>query len=230
MQSVMSTGRTRSFIIRMPSSGYDGKRPFPIMFAFHGAGGGASSFESGAFGALSRMAAEKAIRIFPQALGNTWSRDEPDDVMFMDALIQWLGTRVCYDTSRVFATGQSSGAYFSHRFACDRGNVVRAVGTNSGGQRRERALDCKIPVSAWVSNGAGDNPGHVMGTQQARDVWLKLAGCQTSGAMPTSPSPCVSYPGCRPGFHVHYCQHGGGHAFPGYGTGGIYNFLFGGKF
>jgi polyhydroxybutyrate depolymerase len=48
-------------------------------------------------------------------------------------------------------------------------------------------------------------------------------------SMPTTPSPCVTYTGCKPGYYVHYCQHGGGHAFPGYGTTGIYNFLFGGK-
>jgi len=225
-QTIQSTGKSRSFIIRMPT-GYDGKRPLPIMFAFHGAGGGASSFEGGAFGTISRMAADKAVRIFPQALGNTWSRDEPDDILFMDALMQWLGTKVCYDTSRVFATGHSSGAYFSHRFACDRGNVIRAVATSSGGQRRERKLECKTPVSAWLSTGRGDNPGHVMGTQQARDVWIKLAGCSLTGATATAPAPCVAYPGCGPGFAVHYCEHGGGHGMPAYGVGGIYNFLFG---
>jgi poly(3-hydroxybutyrate) depolymerase len=228
-QSIQATGKNRTFIIRMPT-GYDGKRPFPVMFAFHGAGGGAEAFESGSFGAISRMAADKAIRIFPQAYGgNTWSRDEADDVLFMDALMQWLNGKVCYDTGSVYATGQSSGAYFSHRFACDRGNVVRAVGTNSGGERRERALECKTPVSAWLSTGRADNPGHVMGTRQARDVWLKLAGCSLTGATPTTPSPCVSYPGCRPGYAVHYCEHGGGHAFPAYGASGIYNFLFGAK-
>jgi len=226
-QSLMDRGKNRTFIVRMPT-GYDGKKPFPILLAFHGAGGGAAAFERGAFGGLSRMAAGDAIRIFPQAFGgNTWSRDEDDDVLFMDALIEWLKTRVCYDTARVFASGQSSGAYFSHRFACDRGQIVRAVATNSGGQRRERALDCKSPVSAWTSTGAMDNPGHVMGTRQARDVWAKLAGCSLEGARPTNPAPCVSYPNCRPGYAVHFCQHNGGHALPGYATNAIYTFLFG---
>jgi polyhydroxybutyrate depolymerase len=226
VQTIMSNGNKRTFIIRMVN-GYDGKRPFPVMFAFHGAGGGAAGFESGTFSGVSKMAADKAIRIFPQALdGNTWSRDENDDVQFMDGIIQWLGTMVCYDKARVFATGQSSGSYFSHRFACDRGNIIRAVATSSGGQRKERTLDCKIPVSAWLSNGASDNPGHVMGTQQARDVWLKLAGCSLTGATPTPPSPCVAYPGCREGYQVTYCQHPGGHPFPPYGAAGIVNFLF----
>jgi poly(3-hydroxybutyrate) depolymerase len=224
-QTIQSAGKSRTFIIRMPT-GYDGKRPLPLMFAFHGAGAGAAAFEGGAFGAIGKMAADKAVRLFPQAFGNTWSRDEPDDVMFMDAILAWLGPKVCYDTARVYATGHSSGAYFSHRFACDRGNLIRAVATNSGGQRKERILDCKIPVSAWMSTGSGDNPGHVLGTQQARDVWIKLAGCSTKG-VPTTPSPCLDYPGCRPGFKVNFCQHGGGHALPGFAAGAIYNFLFG---
>jgi poly(3-hydroxybutyrate) depolymerase len=228
-QTIQANGKSRTFIIRMPT-GYDGKTPLPVMFAFHGAGAGASSFEGGSFGAIGRMAAAKATRIFPQALGGTWSRDEPDDVIFMDAIMAWLGGHdgVCFDSARVYATGHSSGAYFSHRFACDRGNVVRAVGTNSGGQRQERTLDCKVPVSAWLSTGRSDKPGHVMGTRQARDVWIKLAGCSTTG-VPTTPSPCLDYPGCRPGYAVHYCEHGGGHALPGFAPGGIYDFLFGSK-
>ena len=228
-QTFMANGKNRSFIVRMPN-GYDGKKPTPMLFMFHGAGGGASGFEGGVFGGLSRMAADRAIRVFPQAFGgNTWARDENDDVLYMDALMEWMKTRVCYDTARIFATGQSSGAYFSHRWACDRGDVVRAVGTNSGGQRRERALDCKSPVSAWVSTGAADDPGHVMGTRQARDAWAKLAGCSLTGATPTPPAPCVAQPGCREGYAVHYCQHGGGHAVPGYAIMGIFNFLFNSK-
>jgi polyhydroxybutyrate depolymerase len=229
MQTIMANGKKRTFLFHMVN-GYDGKKAVPVLFAFHGAGGGAASFASGTYGGVDKMSADKAIRIFPQAFGgNTWSRDEPDDVMFMDAIVAWLGENVCYDTARVFASGQSSGSYFSHRFACDRGNIVRAVATSSGGQRKERTLDCKVAVSAWLSNGASDDPGHVMGTQQARDVWLKLAGCSLTGATPTTPSPCVAYPGCREGYAVHYCQHPGGHPFPSYGTAGVIDFLFNSK-
>jgi polyhydroxybutyrate depolymerase len=229
-QTIMANGKNRTFIIRMPTAGYDGKKPFPILFAFHGAGGGAASFESGAFSGVSKMAADRAIRIFPQAYGgNTWSRDENDDVKFMDSLIDWLKTRVCYDTARVFASGHSSGAYFSHRFACDRGTVIRAVATNSGGQRMERALECENPISAWMSTGRADNPGHVMGTRQARDVWGKLAGCAMTSA-PTPPSPCVALTGCRAGFAVNYCEHPGGHPMPSFAAGGMVNFLLGGGY
>jgi poly(3-hydroxybutyrate) depolymerase len=225
----MATGKNRSFIIRMPP-GYDGKKPFPILMSFHGAGGNGASFETGAFAAVSRMATDRAIRIYPNGLDNGWSRDEPDDVLFIDALVEWLKTRVCYDTARVYAAGQSSGAYFSHRLACDRGSLIRAIATNSGGQRRERALaDCKSPVAAWISAGAADNPGHVMGAVQARDMWATRNGCGMS-AMAVPPSPCMARAGCMPGYPVVHCQHGGGHPIPGYGAAGIVGFLFDSKF
>lgn len=225
-QTIKQGERNRTFIIRLPS-GYDGKRPFPILLAFHGAGGGAPSFESGAFAAISRMVAPKAIRIFPQAFaGNTWARDEPDDVKYIDLLFEWLKTNICYDEAKVFSSGQSSGAYFSHRLACDRGDLIRGIATNSGGKRREAPLDCAKPVSAWISGGKGDSAGHVMAAQQARDVWVKRAECSMT-TMPTTPSPCVAYQGCRPGYKVHFCLHDGGHPLPGYAPSGIHNFLFG---
>lgn len=228
-QTIMANGKNRTFIVR-PPTGYDGKKPLPVMFAFHGAGGGAASFEGSVFGSVGKMAADKAWRVFPQAYGgNTWSRDEPDDVAFMGALMKWMDEKACYDKGAVFATGQSSGAYFSHRFACDRGDLVRAVATNSGGQRKERPLDCKSPVSSWTSTGLADDPGHVMGTRQANEVWRKLAGCSTE-TVPTGVGPCVAYKGCKPGYAVHHCEHPGGHAPPSYTAAGVYGFLFGGKY
>src|SRR4051794_30736201 len=59
MQTIMANGKNRSFLVRMVN-GYDGKRPVPVMFAFHGAGGGAAAFASGTFGGVDKMAAEKA--------------------------------------------------------------------------------------------------------------------------------------------------------------------------
>ena len=192
-----ATGKSRTFIIRMPT-GYDGKRALPVMFAFHGAGGGAAAFEKGVFGTLSKMAADKAVRIFPQAFGgNTWSRDEDDDVKFMDALIAWLGTKVCYDTARVFAVGQSSGSYFSHRFACDRGNIVRAVATNSGGQRKERPLECKIAGVVVDLDGAGRQPrardGDPAGARRVAEVGGVLDAADAHHAIARAwPTPAVA--------------------------------------
>jgi polyhydroxybutyrate depolymerase len=228
-QTMMANGKNRTFIIR-PPTGYDGKKPLPVLFLFHGAGGGAAAYEGSPFGSIGKMAADKAWRVLPQAYGgNTWSRDEPDDVKFMGELVTWLDGKICYDKAAVFATGQSSGAYFSHRFACDRGDIVRAVATNSGGQRKERPLECRTPVSAWTSTGLADDPGHVMGTRQADEVWRKLAGCSTE-KVPTGVGPCMAYKGCNPGYAVHHCEHPGGHAPPGYAPGGAFQFLFGGKY
>jgi hypothetical protein len=50
------------------------------------------------------------------------------------------------------------------------------------------------------------------------------------GAMPVPPAPCMVRAGCMPGYPVVHCQHGGGHAIPGYGAAGIVGFLFDSKF
>ena len=109
---------------------------------------------------------------------------------------------------------------------CNRGGVLRAIATNSGGQRREYPLGpCKAPVAAWLSNGASDNPGHVMGTQWARDEWLKTNKCTPGMPMPTVPRALRGLSGLPREYPVHYCQHPGGHALPGYAAGGITGFL-----
>jgi poly(3-hydroxybutyrate) depolymerase len=229
MQMIMNNGMQRMFIIHPPNN-YDGKKPFAVLFALHGAGTGAVKFNAGDFGTIAKMAADKSWSIFPQAFGgNTWRRDEKDDVAFMGTIVKWLDEKACYDKSQVFAAGQSSGAYFSHRFACDRPDVVRAIATNSGGQRMEWPLLCTVPVSAWTSTGLADDPGHVMATRQANEIWRKLAGCSTD-TVPTGVGPCVAYKGCKPGYAVHHCEHPGGHPLPSYGVAGIYGFLFGGKY
>jgi hypothetical protein len=173
--------------------------------------------------------ARQGLRIFPQAFGgNTWSRDEPDDVMFMGEHREVAGREVCYDTARVRQRPELGLVLLAPLRLRPRQHRARRLPPARAGQRKERPLDCKTPVSALAVQRASDNPGHVMGTQQARDVWLKLAGCSLDRRHPDLAVPCVAYPGCREGYAVHYCQHPGGHPFPGLRHHGIYNFLFGG--
>src|SRR5439155_9935303 len=44
-QNLTVTGKARKFIIRVPKS-YDGKHAFPVIFAFHGRGSDATSFDT----------------------------------------------------------------------------------------------------------------------------------------------------------------------------------------
>lgn len=229
-QTIMSGGRMRKFLIRVPKS-YDGKKPLGLIFAFHGGGANGMSFE-GRISSIRTAVGERAIYVYPDGLAMgggmiTWARDHKDDLALVDAILGWLKEKVCYDTSRVFAMGQSSGAYFSHTVGCHRAGVFRAVATNGGGVRDNEFVDCKNqPVAAWVSNGAADAP-HLPPARKARDAWVKINGCTMANPTKVDPSPCVSFTGCKAGFPMHYCENPGGHDIPGYMPKGLSDFFFG---
>jgi poly(3-hydroxybutyrate) depolymerase len=229
-QTIMSGGRARRFLVRVPKS-YDGKKPLPLVFALHGGGANGMSFET-RIAAIKNAIGERAMFVYPDGLAAsggmiTWARDFKDDLAFMDAVLVWWKEKVCFDESRVFAMGQSSGAYFSHTLGCHRPGVFRAVATNGGGARANEFVGCKgDPVAAWVSNGAADT-AHIAAARKARDEWVKINGCTMANPMKTTPEPCVSYTGCKTGFPVHYCENSGGHDIPSYAPMGMASFFLG---
>ncbi|CAM2064362.1 Esterase PHB depolymerase [Sulfidibacter corallicola] len=109
---------SRSVYIKAPDS-LDHTQKYPIVFAFHGAGGSGSSFlnnehlnqliDSGAF-----------IGVYPDGHSNDggnggfWNLGtEPtnaDDVQFVDFIVQTLATYRELDTTRIYGLGFSNGA------------------------------------------------------------------------------------------------------------------------
>jgi poly(3-hydroxybutyrate) depolymerase len=228
----MSGGRPRKFLVRAPTS-YDGKTPLGLVFALHGGGATGISFET-RIAAIKTAIGDRAIFVYPDGLAPpgggmiTWARDYKDDLAFIDAILAWFKDTVCYDTGRVFAMGQSSGAYFAHTIGCHRAGVFRAVASNGGGVRPQEFMGCNNqPVAAWVSNGGMDTT-HLPSAKLARDAWVMINGCTAANPVKTTPDPCLSYTGCKTGFPVHYCQNGGGHDIPPYEPMGIASFFFGG--
>ena len=220
----------RKFLLRVPRS-YDGKKPLALIFPFHGGGANGGSFET-RIAAIRTAIGERAIYVYPDGLAPpgggmiTWARDYKDDLAFVDAIFAWLEDKVCYDTGRVFALGQSSGAYFANTVGCHRAGLFRAIASNGGGVRPEEFVGCNGPVAAWISNGAMDT-SHLPDAKLARDTWVKIDGCTTADPVKVSPDPCVSYAGCKAGFPVHYCQNAGGHDLPPYAPMGMADFFFG---
>jgi poly(3-hydroxybutyrate) depolymerase len=230
-QTIMAGGKMRKFLLRAPKS-YDGKKALALIFAMHGGGANGASFET-RITAIRQAIGERAIFVYPDGLAPpgggmiTWARDYKDDLAFVDAILAWLKDKTCYDGARVFALGQSSGAYFVHTMGCHRAGVIRAVASNGGGVRPEEFMGCNgQPVAAWVSNGGMDT-AHLPDAKAARDAWVKINGCAVANPTKTTPDPCVSYTGCKSGFPVHYCQNGGGHDLPPYAPMGMAEFFFG---
>lgn len=226
VQMIDVNGRERTFVVRVPVAA-DRSKPPPVIFAFHGANGSAVDFDRTSN--LRAPLGDKAVLVFPGALVSpavgttTWARDTADDLAFFDAVVAWLGTRVCYDSARIFAVGLSSGAFFSNTVGCRRGELVRAIGPVAGGPRD--MTNCVGTVAAWVSHGTKDTTVSIDVGRMGRDFWITANGCSPADPGPTTPAPCVEYRGCREGYPVYWCEFDGGHHFPTFFHRAIWDFF-----
>ncbi len=72
----------------------------------------------------------------------------PDDVAYIDALIDDVASHEPIDDKRVYIVGHSNGAFMAHRLACDRSNRVAAI-------RRARG---RRPIRSSTANRASPFP------------------------------------------------------------------------
>lgn len=213
-------GMARLYIVDVPAS-YDINKPYRLIMAFHGAGLAAQSFRS--FFKLTPATQDEAIVAYLEALGNPTGWDYKRDIPYFDAVATQLKAQYCVDESRIFATGHSSGGYFTNALGCQRGNVLRGIGPFSGGAAF--TANCQDHVAAWISHGNMDNIVPTMEGRSARDLWAKQSACDPSQPMPVEPEPCVTYAGCDPDNPVHYCEYDGDHNLPSFGVQAVWSFF-----
>jgi polyhydroxybutyrate depolymerase len=226
LHDMMVDGMARKFFLRIPAA-YDGKKAWPVVFAFHGAGDKTASW----FDTNTGFRAEnedKAVMLFPESLtsggSHTWmtASQHPANLAFVDAMIDWTKKNICVDPSRIFATGQSSGAYFGQTMACQRGDVFRAVATNSGGERYFE--NCKGNPGVMLSYGKGDDASHINAAMMATKFWIERNMCKPDGTMPIDPAPCVQY-SCKQGSPFVLCARPDGHPWPAFANKGFWKFF-----
>ena len=164
-------GTSREYALELPT-GYDGKTPAPVMFAFHGTTTDGQKLLGTGYGNLRAGAGGRVILVAPNGLARTggdtgWldtggrgSEINQEDVDFFDALVALLKANYCIDTGRIFAMGHSAGGLISNYLGCVRGNILRGIGpfsgwgptTSAGG--RTISAQCVGKVATFV----GHNP------------------------------------------------------------------------
>jgi poly(3-hydroxybutyrate) depolymerase len=121
----------REFYFSLPS-GYDGTKPYPLIFAFHYLGGSAATIAgngyTGQYYGIQPLL-PNAIYVAPQGLvapapdGGAGLAGFPNtndqDVAFTRAMVSWAESNFCVDTSRIMSTGFSYGGMMSHTIACE---------------------------------------------------------------------------------------------------------------
>ena len=220
MRSIQSSGKSRSFILRIPD-GYDRNRAYRLIFGFHWNGGTANDVDSGgtsgytwSYYGLREQANNSTIFVAPQGNGNGWANPGGEDLTFVDDMIKLIEGDLCVDRTRLFALGFSYGGGMSYAIACARPTVFRAVAVYSGGQLSGCSGGTQ-PIAYMGLHGGRDGRVTIAAGRLLRDKFVGNNGCSPQN--PPEPSQgslshtCTSYAGCSSGHPVRWCAFDAGH-------------------
>lgn len=228
-ETIAVDGTDRTYTMVAPAA-TPSTEPAPLIVAVHGFG--SSAFEFGSLTGLDQPgAAGDATVLLPDGIGppRTWQTSGSGrDAAFIDAMLDDVERRGCYDLDRVFMTGFSAGSAFTIAYACAHQDRIAAIATGAV----DFQLGCKEPMPIIAFHGTADPavpyddgaigmslPGvKVRGTELNMSDWAKLDGC--------TPTPTITevgtevtkrvWSGCAPGTDVElYSIKGGGHTWAG---------------
>jgi polyhydroxybutyrate depolymerase len=194
-------GRERTYLLHVPD-GLHENEPVPLVFAFHGGGGNGSGMNS--LTKFDKLAdREEFIAVFPDGVGNSWNDGRQnlaseayllnvDDVGFVDAMIETISLEFPVDRKRIYATGISNGAIFSHFLAAQRASTFAAIAPVVGGLAIpfNEHFNPDDTVSVIIIQGtadplvpynggqiAGGNRGAIISTDDTVELWVQNDGC-----------------------------------------------------
>jgi len=215
----------REFYIRIPE-GYDHNRPYPIVFQGPGCGGthpveGTYDFD-GSRDQFVMVALRPQYGIHYETCFDDKEGEDSIDWPFFESLVDYMKARTCLDENRMFAAGNSSGAWLANELGCKyagntEGYNIRAVGPNTGGLPpvgQEAPICSGQPLAGiWIGDLRDpSNPweGNVLAIERA----LRVNGCSNPDyhaaatelfEVPDQPDICRRVLGCPPDYPVVYC-------------------------
>lgn len=200
-RSVQVGGLTRSYLLHTPSSMPAG-RPAPLVVVFHGGGGSPSGMDR-----LTRFSAladrEGFLVAYPESSGFQWNDGrvtaasgagpQIDDVGFVAAMIDAIGRERPLGLRRIYATGMSNGAIFSHYVGARLSARIAGIAAVAGGTADpfHRTFRPERPVSVLIIHGTkdpqipyagGDIQGGLLGRILPTEEAVRLWGARNGAA------------------------------------------------
>lgn len=160
-------GLTRTYLLHVPPTLPAG--PAPLVLVFHGGGGNGPGTER-----LTRFSEladrERLLVAYPEGVGRNWydgrefasgsraHRERIDDVGFVAAMLDAIARAHAVDPRRIYATGISNGAVFSHYLAAHLSPRIAAIAPVVGGiaDPPDAWLRPERPVSVLILQGTTD--------------------------------------------------------------------------
>lgn len=127
----------RYYLLSTPEEVADPDLPLPLVLDFHGLLEGAEVHAMNSM--LDTYAADHGFVVaFPNGLGDPihWEvqpdREGNADLVYVDAVLDQLEAQQCIDTSRVYSTGLSNGAFMSSTIGCTMADRFAAIAPVAG--------------------------------------------------------------------------------------------------
>jgi len=228
-RSIEVDGVVRKYILQVPTA-VKAQKPAPLLLDFHGWGHSAAGvFEVSRFKELAER--DGFITAYPDGLPVTLMRGEERpgwqiggvdgnrDIAFTKALLDRLEREYCIDRARIYSTGFSNGAFFSHILGCAMSDRIAAIAPVSGGHITIPCTPTRA-VPVLIYHGLTDDLIPPERARQARDQWITLDHCGEPRK-----GKCELYAGCNGGVEVRYCEVDLGHTWPPEATVEIWDFL-----
>ncbi len=162
-----------------------------------------------------------------------------DDMKYLDDLLSAVGRVIPVDPARVHATGLSNGAAISHRWACERPEILASIVPVGGANQFEAAGGtCTHPVAVLQIHGTADpcwtyeastktcintESGIKDGVPETMERWRTRNGCDGDPEVEELPdtrpddgmsATMITYTGCTATVQLLRIN-GGGHTWPG---------------
>ena len=237
---LLSECRLRSYLVHIPPC-YRRGCPMPVVVALHGLT--ANGRMLARFSGLNEKADRCGfIVVYPNGgllafnAGGVAARRGPDDVAFINRMLDELSAHVCVDQCRVYATGLSNGGMMCYRLACELSHRFAAIASVSGPMAILDCCPCH-PVSVLHFHGTCDRELPYNGPRKGEKsliqyhpvtetiaIWAARNGCTAEPMIEQMPDRCpdcttvtrTTYgPGCCGAEVVLYTINGGGHTWPG---------------
>lgn len=199
-RTLMMGEQKRTYLVHVPES-YDPNKPSPVVLALHGAAMNGSMMVW--FSGLTKKSEQAGfIVVYPSGTGTgpflVWnaggfnrkkSEGKPDDVAFIDKLLDDLGKMVKIDEKRVYACGMSNGGMMSYRLASELSDRIAAIAPVAGTIAIEESKPNR-PVPVIHFHGTKDNIVQFemrkeneksfmrfMDVEDSIQTWVKLNEC-----------------------------------------------------